>query len=81
MPLVITTATGGLVDFFRNGEMGYMVPTDAAHRSAAHMRALLADPDLRKRIGTFNREYARRNFKASAVSAALLQTVQSIAEP
>jgi glycosyltransferase involved in cell wall biosynthesis len=76
---VITTATGGVVDFFRHGEMGYIVENGTAESCAGYLRTLLSDAVLRNRMGTFNRDYARRHFKASTVAANLLVALRSVA--
>jgi glycosyltransferase involved in cell wall biosynthesis len=69
---VVATAVGGLRDLVVNGETGVVVPArdPAALRSA--LERLLADPELRRRLGAAGRERARREFSwASATDATL----------
>jgi glycosyltransferase involved in cell wall biosynthesis len=59
---VVATAVGGLVDAIEDGVTGLLVPPHdpAALRNA--IEALLADPELRQRIGAVGRKTARERF-------------------
>ncbi|MDQ2951547.1 MAG: glycosyltransferase family 4 protein [Chloroflexota bacterium] len=69
---VVATRVGGLLDLVVDGETGILVaPCDpAALRSA--LERLLADPDLRRRLGTAGRERARTHFSWKKVTDATL---------
>jgi glycosyltransferase involved in cell wall biosynthesis len=74
---VVATRVGGLLDLVVDGETGIVVPPrdSAALRSA--LERLLADPDLRRRLGTAGRDRARTHFSWEKVTDA---TVAAYAE-
>jgi glycosyltransferase involved in cell wall biosynthesis len=69
---VVATSVGGLLDLVVDGETGIVVPPrdPAALRSA--LERLLADPDLRRRLGTAGRDRARTLFSWETVTDATL---------
>jgi glycosyltransferase involved in cell wall biosynthesis len=69
---VVATRVGGLLDLVVDGETGIVVPPrdPAALRSA--LERLLADPDLRRRLGTAGRDRARTHFSWEKVTDATL---------
>jgi glycosyltransferase involved in cell wall biosynthesis len=69
---VVAGDVGGLRDLVLDGETGYLVaPRDVpALRDA--LERLLADPDLRRRLGAAGRERAGRHFSWDTVTAATL---------
>jgi glycosyltransferase involved in cell wall biosynthesis len=69
---VVATSVGGLLDLVVDGETGIVVPPrdPAALRSA--LERLLADPDLRARLGTAGRDRARTHFSWETVTDATL---------
>jgi glycosyltransferase involved in cell wall biosynthesis len=69
---VVATRVGGLLDLVVDGETGIVVPPrdPAALRSA--LERLLADPDLRRRLGAAGRERARLHFTWETVTDATL---------
>jgi glycosyltransferase involved in cell wall biosynthesis len=69
---VVATSVGGLLDLVVDGETGIVVPPrdPAALRSA--LERLLADPDLRRRLGTAGRDRARTHFSWETVTDATL---------
>jgi glycosyltransferase involved in cell wall biosynthesis len=69
---VVATRVGGLLDLVVDGETGIVVPPrdPVALRSA--LDRLLADPDLRHRLGTAGRERARTQFSWEKVTDATL---------
>jgi glycogen synthase len=67
---VVTTSTGGMVDMIVDGESGLLVPAGDAPGLAAAMGRLLADGDLRARLGAGARVRVRA-FTASAVAERL----------
>ena len=69
---VVATRVGGLLDLVVDGETGIVVPPrdPAALRSA--LERLLADADLRRRLGTAGRDRARTHFSWETVTDATL---------
>jgi glycosyltransferase involved in cell wall biosynthesis len=69
---VVATRVGGLLDLVVDGETGIVVPPrdPAALRSA--LKRLLADPDLRRKLGSAGRERARTHFSWERVTDATL---------
>jgi glycosyltransferase involved in cell wall biosynthesis len=69
---VVATRVGGLLDLVVDGETGIVVPPrdPAALRSA--LERLLADPDLRRRLGAAGRDRARTYFSWEKVTDATL---------
>jgi glycosyltransferase involved in cell wall biosynthesis len=69
---VVATSVGGLLDLVVDGETGFVVPPrdPAALRSA--LARLLADPDLRRRLGVAGRERAHMHFSWEKVTDATL---------
>ena len=69
---VVATRVGGLLDLVVDGETGIVVPPrdPAALRSA--LERLLADPDLRHRLGMAGRDRARAHFSWEKVTDATL---------
>ena len=53
---VVATAVGGLPDMVVDGETGLLVPPDDPRAFRAAVDRLLADPDLRRRLGAAGRE-------------------------
>lgn len=66
---IVTTAVGGLRDFFEDGTMGFSAASADPHRLAGFLSRLISDPPLRARIGAFNRRYARTHFGGSQIAA------------
>lgn len=64
---VITTAVGGLTDFFENGKNGYFVDIKDSDEISNKANQLLNDPDKYKDIAIKNFEYARSRFTTSEV--------------
>jgi len=58
---VIASRVGGLLEVIRHGENGFLVANDAASFAAA-VGDLLADPDLRRRIGAAARQTVMERF-------------------
>jgi glycosyltransferase involved in cell wall biosynthesis len=69
---VVASAVGGLLDLVVDGETGIVVPPrdPVALRSA--LERLLADPELRRRLGEAGRRRARDHFSWDAVTDATL---------
>jgi glycosyltransferase involved in cell wall biosynthesis len=59
LPLVLSDRVGAAYDLLRNGENGFVVPSDDVRAAADALRKLAADPDLRRRMGERSRELVR----------------------
>jgi D-inositol-3-phosphate glycosyltransferase len=57
---VIASRVGGLAALVRDGETGYLVPAEEPAELADRIRTLLADDDLRLRLGAQAAEYAHQ---------------------
>jgi glycosyltransferase involved in cell wall biosynthesis len=77
---VVARLAGGLTDFFEDGRMGFSTESGDPAVYADLVERLIADPDLRTRIGTYNRAYARERFAASAVAARLEAICRSVVD-
>jgi glycosyltransferase involved in cell wall biosynthesis len=69
---VITRPMGGIRDFFEDGRMGFLTESRDPTVLAAFLDRLVGDPELRQRMGDYNRQYALRYFAASVVVQKLL---------
>jgi glycosyltransferase involved in cell wall biosynthesis len=69
---VVTSAVGGVKDFFEDGRMGYVTESHEPSVFAGLLAPLAADPSLRASMGRYNREFARGRFAASVVASRLL---------
>ena len=68
---IVTTAIGGVKDFFKDGKMGFLVKTKDTQDLEIKIEKLLTQPNLRKEIGSFNRTYAENRFTAQVVCSRL----------
>jgi glycosyltransferase involved in cell wall biosynthesis len=78
VPLVASRA-GGLPEAVRDGENGLLVPPGDPAALAAAMGRLLADPDLRRRMGEAGRALVRREFSLDAMVEGNLAVYRSLA--
>jgi glycosyltransferase involved in cell wall biosynthesis len=69
---VVATGVGGLRDLVVDGETGLVVPPRDPAALRAALERLLADPELRRRLGSAGRERAREYFSWDAVTEATL---------
>jgi glycosyltransferase involved in cell wall biosynthesis len=69
---VVATSVGGLRDLVVDGETGIVVPPRDPPALRAALERLLADRELRHRLGAAGRERARRHFSWDAVTDATL---------
>jgi glycosyltransferase involved in cell wall biosynthesis len=67
---VVAGAVGGLLDLVVDGETGLHVPPGDVESLRAALVRLLADPELRRRLGNAGRERVRERFSWAAVTAA-----------
>lgn len=78
---VVASRVDGVPEMVADGETGFLVePEDAAGFADATAR-LLADPDLRARMGAAGRERARRLFSREAYVAAMLELYRGLPLP
>jgi glycosyltransferase involved in cell wall biosynthesis len=67
----VTTSVGCLPDLVVEGQTGFLVPPGDAEALAARLSALLADPELRARMGRAGRERAEAEFDERRVAEKL----------
>ena len=67
---VVACAVGGVPDVVIDGETGVLVPRDDAAALGRALRALLAAPDERRRLGAAARRHVERRFDAARLVAA-----------
>lgn len=65
---VVTSAVGGLPDFFEDGTMGFITELRDPEQLASLLSRLISDLSLCVRIGRFNRTYARGHFAARKIA-------------
>jgi glycosyltransferase involved in cell wall biosynthesis len=70
---VVATAVGGLVDLLVDGETGLLVPPRDPAALRAALERLLADRELRARLGAAARERIRTHFSWDAATTATLE--------
>jgi glycosyltransferase involved in cell wall biosynthesis len=68
---VVTTAVGGVPDFFEEGKMGFMIRDPDPGEMVSKVQHLMDNPDLRAAMGRRNAAFAREHFLASTVAARL----------
>jgi glycosyltransferase involved in cell wall biosynthesis len=59
LPLVLSDRVGAAYDLLREGENGFLVPSDDVDAAAEALRNLAGDPGLRRRMGERSRELVR----------------------
>jgi glycosyltransferase involved in cell wall biosynthesis len=67
---VVACAVGGVPDVVSNGETGVLVPRGDAATFGQALRALLASPDERARLGAAARRHVERRFDTARLVAA-----------
>jgi glycosyltransferase involved in cell wall biosynthesis len=70
---VVASAVGGLRDLVEDGETGILVPPGDVPALGAALRRLLADADLRRRMGEAGRARVQERFTWDVVSDATLE--------
>jgi len=68
---IISRPVGGLVDFFEEDKMGYLIESLQPEEYAEKIIHLLENKDMMKQIGKYNHEFAKDNFLASKVAMQL----------
>lgn len=79
LPVVVTNV-GGNPELVVNGETGYLVPPANPEALAAGIIALLADPNLRKRMGRAGAARAATEFSLASVAARYGQIYREVVE-
>ena len=74
---VVACAVGGLVDAVEDGVTGLLVPPRDPDALRAALERLLADPELRARLGAAARERARTEFSRDAAVRAALEAYRA----
>ena len=69
---VVASAVGGLLDLVVDGETGVLVPPRDARALREALERLLADPDLRRRLGEAGRARVQERFSWPAVTDATI---------
>jgi len=59
---IVATRVGGIPELVEDSQTGFLVPRGDAIRIAARISTLLAEPDLRSRLGEAGRQVAARRF-------------------
>ncbi|HVM18172.1 MAG TPA: glycosyltransferase family 4 protein [Gaiellaceae bacterium] len=74
---VVAGAVGGLLDLVADGETGVLVPPGDADALRDALRRLLADAELRRRLGAAARERARERLSLEATAAATIDAYRA----
>lgn len=75
---VITRPVGGLVDFFKMGQMGEMIDSLEPSDFISPIEKYLEDGELAKRVSLYNFEYAKNHFLASIVASKIEQILWEV---
>ncbi len=75
---VITRPVGGLVDFFENSKMGYMIESLNPEDYAEKIELLIKDIKKTNKISEYNAKYAKEHFLASKVAPELERTLNAL---
>ena len=75
---VVASAVGGLLDLVVDGETGVLVPPGDVTALRKALERLLADPDLRARMGAAARERIRAHFSAEAATRATIELYEEV---
>lgn len=69
--VVISRPVGGVIDFFKDDEMGYLIESIDVDDYVNHIEALINNPEKVRHICRVNNQYAREHFMASSVAASI----------
>jgi glycosyltransferase involved in cell wall biosynthesis len=75
---VVASAVGGLAEAIEDGVTGLLVPPEDPPALRAALERLLADAELRQRLGAAAREHAERSFSRAAELEALLAAYAAV---
>jgi glycosyltransferase involved in cell wall biosynthesis len=74
---VVATAVGGLAEAIVDGESGLLVPPRDQQALRDALERLLADPDLRTRLGAAGRERVRERYSREAAAQATIAAYEA----
>jgi|SRR5690606_5962520 len=77
---VISRPVGGLVDFFENDKMGYLIDSLDPGDYVNKIELLMNDIDKTSRISSYNIQYAKEHFMASKVAKQLEDSLLEISD-
>lgn len=75
---VVTTAVGGLKNFFQNGKMGYLIEPGSSEQLLEKLELLLADRSQMANMGMYNFNYANENVLSTEVAKRLFNRLKSL---
>jgi len=75
---IVSRPVGGLVDFFEQNKMGYLIKSLKPEEFAEKIIQLLSNTEQLKEIGKYNYEYAKKNFLASKVALEIENIVANV---
>jgi glycosyltransferase involved in cell wall biosynthesis len=76
---VVSTNVGGPAETIADGETGYLVPPGRPDLIAARVLDLLADADLRQRMGTAGRARAKERFELRRYVEGFSEVIETLA--
>jgi glycosyltransferase involved in cell wall biosynthesis len=76
---VVATPVGGTAELVTDGETGLLVPPGDPDALADAIRGLLADPELRRRMGEAGRRRVAERFSAEAMTRRILEIYDEVA--
>jgi len=75
---VITRPVGGLVDFFENDKMGYLIKSLEPKEFADKIEFLINNIDKANQISKYDMQYARKHFMASKIAPAVEKILHNL---
>ena len=76
---VIVSQAGGAAELFEEGKTALGHPPGDSTRLAEAMRRLIAEPELRQRLGEAGRQYVAATFSRQALAQQLTEVYRRIA--
>jgi glycosyltransferase involved in cell wall biosynthesis len=75
---VISRPVGGMLDFFEENKMGYLLETTDASNHTEKVIELFENEERLEKIGRYNHKYAKENFLASKVARNLERVFKEV---
>jgi len=75
---IITRPVGGILDFFEDQKMGFLVQEKSSEDIADSLEKLIHNRHNMMKISMYNADYAKKNLMASIVAKRLLKTYDTI---